>query len=341
MTAFKYGRGGDTRGQPVEVCRDLRRPCLTESAKTNATGCVSVAVDASLFFNGKIEERTQETRLVDVTREGTDTHGQPVPGRASVEACRDPFESILRGDWSRPCLTESAKIHAANPYPVEPRWKRAAIRSNEFCLTNATGCVSVAVDASLFFKVKVEEGTREMRLVNVTREGTVYVVITFPRYTHVANPYPVEPEWKRAAIPRRMPRAVAVDASLFFNGKIEERTRETRLVNVTREGTDTRGQPVPGGASVEACRDPLESILLGDLRGPCLTESAKTNATGRVSVAVDASLFFNANFEERTQETQRKEYTLDSSPVSGKHEYRMSRSRPSSNCPHAVYPVVV
>ncbi|KAG1930476.1 hypothetical protein F2P79_022242 [Pimephales promelas] len=60
----------------------------------------------------------------------------------------------------------------ANPYPVEPKWKRAAIRLNPFCLTNATGRVSVAVDASLFFNAKFEERTQETRLVNVTWEET-------------------------------------------------------------------------------------------------------------------------------------------------------------------------
>ncbi|KAG1930481.1 hypothetical protein F2P79_022247 [Pimephales promelas] len=199
------------------VIRDLRRPCLTESAKTNATGRVSVAVDASLFFNGKIEEANAR----DASRECYSGGNRYTPGRASVEACRDPFESILLGDLRRPCLTESAKV--------------------------------------------------------------------------------------------RVPRA----ASLFFNAKFEERTQETRLVNVTREGTDTHGQPVPGRASVGACREPFESIPLGDLSRPCLTESAKTKGTGCVSVAVDASLFFNANFEEQTQETRFVNVTREGTDTRG------------------------
>ncbi|KAG1953548.1 hypothetical protein F2P79_010037 [Pimephales promelas] len=271
-----------------EACRDpfesillgdLSRPCLTESAKTNGTGCVFVAVDASLFFKVKFEERTQETRLVNVTLEGRDTRGQPVPGRASVEACRDPFESILLGDLRRPCLTESAK-------------------------TNATGCVSVAVDASLFFNAKFEERTQETRLVNVTWEGTDTRGQPVPGRASVeACRDPFESillgDLSRPCLTESAKTngtgcvSVAVDASLFFKVKFEERTQETRLVNIHT------ANPYP-----EACRDPFESILLGDLRRPCLTESAKTNATGCVSVAVDASLFFNAKFEERTQETR-------------------------------------
>ncbi|XP_039512979.1 ovostatin homolog [Pimephales promelas] len=42
----------------------------------------------------------------------------------------------------------------------------------------------------------------------------------------------------------------------------------------------TYGQPVPGQALVEVCRDPFPYSLLHNLTGQCLTQTAKMNVTG-------------------------------------------------------------
>ncbi|XP_039512921.1 ovostatin homolog [Pimephales promelas] len=65
----------------------------------------------------------------------------------------------------------------------------------------------------------------------------------------------------------------------------------------------TYGQPVPGQALVEVCRDPFPNSLLHNLTGQCLTQTAKMNATGYASLTVDASVFFNTKFEDQMQET--------------------------------------
>ncbi|KAG1969855.1 hypothetical protein F2P79_001698 [Pimephales promelas] len=65
----------------------------------------------------------------------------------------------------------------------------------------------------------------------------------------------------------------------------------------------TYGQPVPGQALVEVCRDPFPHSLLHNLTRPCLTQTAKMNATGYASLTVDASVFFNTKFEDQMQYT--------------------------------------
>ncbi|KAG1971418.1 pregnancy zone protein [Pimephales promelas] len=50
----------------------------------------------------------------------------------------------------------------------------------------------------------------------------------------------------------------------------------------------TYGQPVPGQALVEVCRDPFPYSLLHNLTRQCLTQTAKMNATGCASLTVDA-----------------------------------------------------
>ncbi|KAG1927605.1 pregnancy zone protein [Pimephales promelas] len=65
----------------------------------------------------------------------------------------------------------------------------------------------------------------------------------------------------------------------------------------------TYGQPVPGQALVEVCRDPFPYSLLHNLTRQCLTQTAKVNATGCASLTVDASVFFNTKFEDQTQDT--------------------------------------
>ncbi|XP_039541682.1 alpha-2-macroglobulin-like [Pimephales promelas] len=80
----KYTYGQPVPGQVlVEVCRELfpyavapelTRWCLNQTAEMNATGCASLTVDTSMFFNTKFENRMQDTFLVNVniTEEGTD-----------------------------------------------------------------------------------------------------------------------------------------------------------------------------------------------------------------------------------------------------------------------------
>ncbi|XP_039541680.1 alpha-2-macroglobulin-like [Pimephales promelas] len=80
----KYTYGQPVLGQAlVEVCRepyryvgvpDLTRRCLNKTAKMNDTGCASLAIDASVFFNTKFEPNMQDTFLVNVnvTEVGTD-----------------------------------------------------------------------------------------------------------------------------------------------------------------------------------------------------------------------------------------------------------------------------
>ncbi|KAK7175525.1 hypothetical protein R3I93_002441 [Phoxinus phoxinus] len=78
-----------TYGQPVPgealvvVCRepfpygvvpDLTLRCLNQTAEMNATGCASLTIDTSVFFNTKFENDMKDTLLVNVnvTEEGTD-----------------------------------------------------------------------------------------------------------------------------------------------------------------------------------------------------------------------------------------------------------------------------
>ncbi|KAG1966971.1 pregnancy zone protein [Pimephales promelas] len=80
----KYTYGQPVPGQVlVEVCREpfpyvvapeLTRWCLNQTAEMNATGCASLTVDTSVFFNTKFENKMQDTFLVNVnvTEEGTD-----------------------------------------------------------------------------------------------------------------------------------------------------------------------------------------------------------------------------------------------------------------------------
>ncbi|XP_039503929.1 ovostatin homolog [Pimephales promelas] len=65
----------------------------------------------------------------------------------------------------------------------------------------------------------------------------------------------------------------------------------------------TYGQPVPGQALVEVCRDPFPYSLLHNLIRQCLTQTAKMNATGCASITVDTSVFLNTKFEDQMQDT--------------------------------------
>ncbi|XP_067308332.1 pregnancy zone protein-like [Pseudorasbora parva] len=78
----KYTYGQPVPGQAlVEVCRapyvvvpNVTHRCLNKTTKMNATGCASLTVDASEFFNTKFEYNMQDSFLVNVnvTEEGTD-----------------------------------------------------------------------------------------------------------------------------------------------------------------------------------------------------------------------------------------------------------------------------
>ncbi|CAM4320983.1 unnamed protein product [Leuciscus chuanchicus] len=65
----------------------------------------------------------------------------------------------------------------------------------------------------------------------------------------------------------------------------------------------TYGQPVPGLALVEVCRDPFPYVVVPELTCRCLTKTAKMNATGCASLTVDTSVFFNTKFENEMQDT--------------------------------------
>ncbi|XP_067280946.1 alpha-2-macroglobulin-like protein 1 [Pseudorasbora parva] len=85
------------------------------------------------------------------------TYGQPVPGQALLEVCRDPFPYAVPNDvapdLTRRCLNKTAKM-------------------------NATGCASLTVDTSVFFNTKFENYMQDLFLVNVnvTEEGTDVVM---------------------------------------------------------------------------------------------------------------------------------------------------------------------
>ncbi|XP_048013066.1 pregnancy zone protein-like isoform X2 [Megalobrama amblycephala] len=79
------------------------------------------------------------------------TYGQPVPGQALVEVCRDPFPYVP--GVTRLCLSKTAKM-------------------------NATGCASITIDTSVFFNTKFENSLQDLFVVsaNVTEEGTDVVM---------------------------------------------------------------------------------------------------------------------------------------------------------------------
>ncbi|XP_039503897.1 ovostatin homolog isoform X1 [Pimephales promelas] len=79
------------------------------------------------------------------------TYGQPVPGQALVEVCRDPFPYSLSQTLSDQIMKQTVKM-------------------------NATGCASLTVDVSVFFNTKFEDQMQDTFLVNVTEEGTDVMV---------------------------------------------------------------------------------------------------------------------------------------------------------------------
>ncbi|XP_067311051.1 alpha-2-macroglobulin-like protein 1 [Pseudorasbora parva] len=107
------------------------------------------------------------------------TYGQPVPGQALVEVCREPEPYVVRPGLTRQCLNKTAKM-------------------------NATGCASLTVDLSEVF-TKVENYMQNALLVNVTatEEGTdvvtsesvtVPITLNFAEVRFVDLPDYFEPE---------------------------------------------------------------------------------------------------------------------------------------------------
>ncbi|ROI16513.1 Alpha-2-macroglobulin-like protein 1 [Anabarilius grahami] len=81
------------------------------------------------------------------------TYGQPVPGQALVEVCRDPFPDVEVPGVTRQCLRKTMTM-------------------------NAMGCASLTVDTSVFFNTKFENSLQDLFVVtvNVTEEGTDVVL---------------------------------------------------------------------------------------------------------------------------------------------------------------------
>ncbi|CAM4321381.1 unnamed protein product [Leuciscus chuanchicus] len=107
------------------------------------------------------------------------TYGQPVPGRALVEVCREPFPYAVVPELTRWCLNQTAEM-------------------------NDTGCASLTVDTSVFFYTNFENNMKDALLVkvNVTEEGTdvltsksatVYITFEVGKVTFVDLPDYFEP----------------------------------------------------------------------------------------------------------------------------------------------------
>ncbi|KAF4116471.1 alpha-2-macroglobulin-like [Onychostoma macrolepis] len=84
---------------------------------------------------------------------GKYTYGQPVPGQALVEVCREPFPYSVVPGVSRVCLIKTTKM-------------------------NDTGCASLTFSTSAFFNTKFEDNLQDSFLVNVnvTEDGTDIVM---------------------------------------------------------------------------------------------------------------------------------------------------------------------
>ncbi|XP_067308330.1 alpha-2-macroglobulin-like protein 1 isoform X1 [Pseudorasbora parva] len=116
----KYTYGQPVSGQAfVEVCRDpypyavvpnVIRQCLNKTSKINATGCASLTVDVSEFFNTKFEYM-QDTFLVNVnvTEEGTDVMmSKSATVSITFEVGKVTFVDLP--DYFEPGLTINGKI---------------------------------------------------------------------------------------------------------------------------------------------------------------------------------------------------------------------------------------
>uniref|UniRef100_A0A8C2KZM5 Alpha-macroglobulin receptor-binding domain-containing protein n=1 Tax=Cyprinus carpio TaxID=7962 RepID=A0A8C2KZM5_CYPCA len=79
------------------------------------------------------------------------TYGQPVPGQALVEVCREPFPYIVVPGVTRLCINKTM---------------------------NAAGCASLSFSTSVFFTTRFENNLQDVFLItaNVTEEGTDVVM---------------------------------------------------------------------------------------------------------------------------------------------------------------------
>uniref|UniRef100_A0A672KRR5 Alpha-2-macroglobulin-like n=1 Tax=Sinocyclocheilus grahami TaxID=75366 RepID=A0A672KRR5_SINGR len=68
-------------------------------------------------------------------------------------------------------------------------------------------------------------------------------------------------------------------------------------------GKYTYGQPVPGQALVEVCREPFPYVVIPEVKRLCLNKTAKMNNTGYASLTVSTSVFFNTRFETSLQDS--------------------------------------
>ncbi|KAG1955799.1 polymeric immunoglobulin receptor-like [Pimephales promelas] len=139
-------------------------PSSTSSAssfsavKTSASTGVSTAAVLPKFDVTVYAPQTYSVAVMGLKVESCAkcTYGQPVPGQALVEVCRDPFPYSLLHNLIRQCLTQTAKM-------------------------NATGCASITVDTSVFLNTKFEDQMQDTFLLslNVTEEGTVTAAYSF------------------------------------------------------------------------------------------------------------------------------------------------------------------
>ncbi|XP_052394353.1 LOW QUALITY PROTEIN: ovostatin homolog [Carassius gibelio] len=92
------------------------------------------------------------------------TYGQPVPGQALVEVCREPFPFSVVPGVSRVCLNKTAMM-------------------------NNTGCASLTISTSEFFTTNFELMLQDSLLlnVNVTEEGTGVKMSIHNHVNHIRN----------------------------------------------------------------------------------------------------------------------------------------------------------
>ncbi|TRY85173.1 hypothetical protein DNTS_006359 [Danionella cerebrum] len=68
-------------------------------------------------------------------------------------------------------------------------------------------------------------------------------------------------------------------------------------------GKYTYGQPVPGQALVQVCRDPFIYSSVPGLTSVCLNKTVQLNNSGCASLAINTSVFFNPKFEGSLQDS--------------------------------------
>ncbi len=103
------------------------------------------------------------------------TYGQPVPGQALVEVCREPFPYSVVPDVSHVCLIKTTKVcdllYRAGTFSSAGLLLNLTLL---FYQMNNTGCASLTFSTSEFFNTKFENDLQDSFVVkvNVTEEGT-------------------------------------------------------------------------------------------------------------------------------------------------------------------------